>query len=201
MTDDPRHVVFFVDDEPPVCYAVARILDRNDFAVRTFHSAEECLHALEHHKCDLLIVDQKLPGMTGLAFLSRVHQNWPALPVLLVTGHGDIRLAVQAIKAGAADFLEKPLDLDTFLPLVQETIQKAHHLEFRRHKLYGKPLTQAEKRVLKHLIDGKTNRQIADELHRSIRTVEDHRHHIMAKLGARNVVDVIKIAGNLDLIP
>ena len=198
--DSGQYNVFLVDDEHALCRALSSILEKYEFAVTTFPSAEECLFALADSTCDLLIVDYRLPGQSGLTLLQTVRKNWPAIPVVILTGYGSVELAVNAMKAGAADFIEKPFDTDSLLYTVRSAICPRTR-EVAAHRLFGKPLTEAEKRVLQLLLSGKTNREIADRLHRSVRTVEDHRSHLMAKLGARNIVELIQLASHLDHLP
>jgi FixJ family two-component response regulator len=120
----------------------------------------------------------------------------PWVPVLVITGYGDIPMAVKAVKAGAIDFIEKPLEKETFL-LKVKSILKEHASS---HLQKGKPLTKNETGILKLIIEGKNNREIAQLLHRSIRTVEVHRSRVMQKLGADNLVDLIKTAVTMGLI-
>jgi len=164
------------------------LLQRRGWRVRTFLNAIDCLEALHNEDCDLLIIDVNLPRMDGMELLRHVKRLRPSLPVLMVTGYGEIPLAVEAIKDGAADFIEKPLERTAFLQAVELALGTG------TDPLTGKMLTKVEKRVLGFILEGKTNREIADTLHRSIRTIEDHRARIMRKLGVDNVVDLVKKA-------
>jgi len=181
--------VFFVDDEPAVCKAVELTLKRH-YAVRCFTSACRCLDTLRRHECDLLITDVSMPGMNGIELLKEAKRLYPTLPVLVVTGYGDIPLAVYAVKSGAENFIEKPLRSTTLLSLAEAALRKADIVNPLAHK----KLTPVELKVLKLLVAGKSNKEIAHLLNRSIRTVEDHRSHIMSKLGVTNIVDLVKTA-------
>ena len=119
----------------------------------------------------------------------------PWLPVIVVTGYGDIPMAVRAVKAGALDFIEKPLKSETLADIIKSTL-KQNSLE---STLKGKDLTKTEIVVLRMILQGKTNRGIANILHRSIRTVEDHRLHIMRKLNVENVVELVKRAADMGI--
>jgi len=189
--------VVFVDDEPNVCSAVRKTLQRAGAAVHCFCCAQDCLRHLATARCDLLITDVRMPGRDGMDLLAEVRERLPWLPVLIVTGYADVPLAVQALKAGAADFVEKPLDRDTFLQTVARLIERnagpAAFLE--------KSLTRAERRILYHVLDGRNNREIAAALHRSPRTIEVHRRHVMQKLGVANIIELLQRAADLGLLP
>ncbi|MEJ2650121.1 MAG: LuxR C-terminal-related transcriptional regulator [Sedimentisphaerales bacterium] len=118
------------------------------------------------------------------------------MPVIIITGYGDIPLAVESLKSGALDFIEKPLEQETFLRKVEAILQKSSTFK----KYLGKPLTRSESQILKYVIDGKSNREIAQELHRSVRTIEVHRSRIMQKFGVENLVDLIKRAAAMGLV-
>jgi two-component system, LuxR family, response regulator FixJ len=195
MTESTRHDIFFVDDEPSVCKAVQIALAHADYRVSTFTDPLECLATVEKNRCDLVICDVKMPTMSGLSLLVRIKSARPALPVVLVTGYGDVPMAVKALKAGAAHFIEKPLDTPTLLAVVESVLSTSSPLNL----MQDRPLTKAEKRVLDLVVQGKSNREIADLLHRSIRTVEDHRTNIMHKLHVSNIVDLIRLVVSLDL--
>ncbi len=189
--------VAFVDDEPRVCSAVRKTLKRAGMDVQCFSCVEDCLTHLATARCDLLITDVRMPGRDGLDLLAEVRERLPWIPVLIVTGYADVPLAVRAVKAGAADFVEKPLDRDTFLQTVERLIaQNARPTAFLEESL-----TRAERRILYQILDGSNNRQIAAALHRSPRTVEVHRRHVMQKLGAVNVIELLQRAADLGLLP
>ena len=116
--------VVFVDDEPRVCHAVHKTLERAGAVVQCFQCARDCLEHLAVHRCDLLITDVKMPGTDGMELLRQVKERLPWIPVLMVTGYGDVPLAVQAVKNGALDFVEKPLDREAFLQTVQRLIER-----------------------------------------------------------------------------
>ena len=190
------HVVF-VDDEPGVCGVVHKMLERAGADVQCFQCAQDCLKHLAAHRCDLLITDVRMPGTDGMDLLKQVKERLPWIPVLLVTGYGDVPLAVQALKAGAADFVEKPLDRDAFLQTVERLIER----NARPAAILEESLTKAERKILYHVLDGKNNREIADALHRSPRTVEVHRSHLMQKLGATNIIELLTRTAEMGLLP
>jgi two-component system response regulator FixJ len=134
--------------------------------------------------------------MDGMELLTEAKRLAPWLPVLLVTGYGDIPLAVKAVKAGAVDFIEKPLDRESFLRKVKSILQENACSDPPK----GKPLTKTQIKVLKLVIDGKSSRQIAALLQRSVRTVEDHRRHIMRKLGVKNATGLVRVSAQMNLV-
>jgi two-component system response regulator TtrR len=145
--------------------------------------------------CDVLVTDVRMPDMDGLELLEKTRTFRPHIAVLIVTGYGDIPMAVKAVKAGAEEFIEKPLAEETFVPMIEEALERS----ISRFKPDIKILTKTEIVILKLVGEGKTNKEIADGLGRSVRTVENHRHRLMRKLGSRNAVDLIKKAINLGL--
>jgi len=190
------HVVF-VDDEATVCQAVHKTLERAGANVQCFQSAQDCLQHLAVHRCDLLITDVKMPGTDGMDLLRQVKERLPWIPVLVVTGYGDVPLAVRAVKNGAVDFLEKPLDREAFLQTVQRLIER----NARPAAALAESLTRTERKVLYLILDGKNSREIADVLHRSPRTIEVHRRHLMQKLDVANVTELLRRAAQMGLLP
>ncbi len=189
MTNITKQHVFFVDDGPKVRKMVGRTLEQAGLKVRCFARAVECLKQLHSQTCDLLITDVKMPEMDGIELLTKVKRIIPSLPVLVITGYGDIPMAVKALKTGASDFIEKPLDRQSFLSAVDSVLKR----NTQNHPLVGKVLTKTEMRVLRLILDGKSTKEIAGLLHRSTRTIEDHRTHIMRKLGANDLMDLVKL--------
>jgi len=188
MINITKQHIFFVDDEPNVREVVGRTLEQADLKVSCFANAAECLKQLHSQTCDLLITDVKMPEMDGIELLIKVRRIIPPLPVLVITGYGDISMAVTAFKAGASDFIEKPLERQSLLSAV-ESILKRNTLT---HPLVNKVLTKTEMRVLRLILDGKSTKKIARLRHRSVRTIETQRGSIMHKLGVDNLVDLVK---------
>ena len=195
MNSNKTNKIFFVDDEPKVLKAVSQTLSDAGLDVRCFDSAIDCLSELKTAECNLLITDVNMDGMNGVQLLKEVRKTRPQLPVLVVTGFGDVPLAVLAVKSGAHDFIEKPLDADTFVPIVMEALDQPDYEE----GLSGKPLTNAEKTIVRMIADGKSNKEIAHILCRSVRTVENHRHRIMKKLGIDSTAELVKMAIQMGL--
>ena len=196
MTNYAKQHVFFVDDEPKVRKVVGRTLEQLGSKVSCFASAADCLEQLRVQSCDLLITDVKMRGMDGIELVCKAKRLVPWLPILVVTGYADIPLAVRAIRTGALNFIEKPLERSSFLATVEAAL-KQNSMD---NRFLGKAVSKAEKKVLRLLLDGKSNKEIAYILHRSIRTIEDHRLHIMRKLDVDNLVDLVKRAAAMGLV-
>jgi len=194
MANSKQHI-FFVDDVPAVRKSVAKTLKWSGCKVTCFANAADCLEKLRAQNCDLLITDVKMPDMDGIELVRRAKSIAPWLPVLVITGYGDIPMAVGAVKAGAADFIEKPLHRESFL----ESVQTALRQGALKDLVSGKALSKKELTILRLILQGKSSRDIANILHRSIRTIEDHRRHLMYKLDVDNVVDLVKRATVMDL--
>ena len=182
-----RHV-FFLDDESKVREVVKETLEEAGIEVTCLAGANECLARLGAQRCDLLITDLRMPEKSGLELLADVKRLAPWIPVLMITGYGDIPTAVKAMKGGAVDFIEKPLGKRAFLQKVTSILQESTLASMSQCE----PLTRTEIQVLRLIIDGKTNREIASAIHRSVRTVEVHRAHVMRKCGVDDLVDLVK---------
>jgi FixJ family two-component response regulator len=190
-----RHI-FFLDDESKVREVVKETLEEADIRVTCFACPIECLARLRSQKCDLLITDLRMPEKDGLELLADVKSLAPWVPVLMITGYGDVPTTVQAIKGGAVDFIEKPLGKRAFLQKVRSILQESTPADMNA----GEPLTRTEMSVLRLIIDSKSNREIADLLHRSVRTVEVHRARMMRKLGVDSLIDLIKLGAAMGLV-
>jgi FixJ family two-component response regulator len=188
MTNIAKQHVFFVDDKPKVCKMVGRTLKQAGLKVTCFTCAADCLKQLRSRRCDLLITDVKMTGMDGIELLTEVKRIIPSLPVLVVTGYGDIPMAVEALKVGASEFIEKPLDRQSFLSAVESVLKRNALI----HQIVGDVLTKTEMIVLRLILDGKSNKEIAMLRQRSVRTIEVHRIRIMRKIGVDNLVDLVK---------
>ncbi len=196
MADIAEQHIFFLDDEPAIREVVKETLEDSDFKVSCFGSPIECLARLRSQKCDLLITDLKMPEKDGIELLADVKHLAPWVPVLMITGYGDIPTAVKAMKAGAVDFIEKPLDKKNFMRKIRSVLKK----NVSAHPDLGNSLTRNEAKILQFIVNGKSNKEIANLLHRSARTIEVHRAHIMHKLGVDNLVDLVKRVASMGLV-
>jgi len=193
-----RHIkkVFLVDDEPAILRVLSDSLRDIGCKVTTFSNAKSCLDVLVCKDCGLLITDVNMPDMDGVALLEEVKKLRPQLPVLLITGYGDVPMAVKAVKLGAVEFIEKPLDEDTFVPLVE----KALMISYGPDGQGDKTLTPSELKILSMICGGMSNKKIASILCRSVRTVENHRHRIMKKLNVENTAELVKTAMHMNIL-
>ena len=196
MTSIAKQHIFFVDDNPEVRNAVGRTLKQVGAKVSCFACAADCLEKLRNQRCDLLITDVKMPGMDGIELLRKVKCLVPSLPVLVITGYGDISMAVEALKLGAAEFIQKPLYGQTFLQIVKKVMK---HSSIRGPFL-DEPLTKTEMKVMHLILECRSNNEIANVMHLSHRTITTHRTRIMHKLGADNGVDLVKRAALMGLL-
>ncbi len=196
MGDTAQQHVFILDGQSKGL-KVQAVLEKSGMKVNCFARVAECLDQLRSGRCHLLIIDLPTPEMDGIRLMREAKRLAPWLPVLIISDQGDIRTAVKAIKAGAVDFIQRPLDKENFAKAVSSILRENEALGEIDP---GNLLTRRERTVLALVIEGYTNRQIAGLLHRSIKTVETHRNHIMRKLGAHNLVDLIMRAAALGLV-
>ena len=194
-----KGTVYVVDDDEAVRDSLQWLLEGKDYRVRCFESAESFLSRYDAREVACLIVDIRMGGMTGLELQSRLIEVGSPLPIVFITGHGDVPMAVDSMKKGAMDFIQKPFKEDQLVPLVERMLDQAKDAfaEFQsaasRDALMAR-LTLREAQVLERIVAGRLNKQIADDLGISIKTVEAHRANIMEKLNANTVADLLKIA-------
>jgi two-component system response regulator FixJ len=196
MTTGP--LIFVVDDDAAVRITIRALLETSGYAVRDYPSATACL-ADDLSAGGCLISDIRMPRMDGMQFLETLATKGIFLPVVFITGHADVQLAVDAMKAGAADFIEKPFDAETMLRSLEKALAAGRQTRNRvaEAKAAGElleRLTAREKQVLDLLVAGQSHKVAARSLGISHRTVEIHRAHIMEKTGAKNLSDLVRIA-------
>ncbi len=182
--------IFVVDDDDCIRSAACTILEQAKYECTCFPNGESCLQQMQEKKCELLITDVKMPGKNGIDVLKEALQIAPWLPVVVMSSYADIPMSVEALKAGAFYFIEKPFEIEEFLGVVSLALK---HIQLEG-PLVGKSLTKTETIVLRLLMQGMSNRRIAYVLQRSERTIEVHRSHIMQKLGVDNIVELVKRA-------
>ena len=191
--------VYVVDDDEAVRDSLPWLLEGKDYRVRCFDSAESFLSRYDPREVACLIVDIRMPGITGLELQDRLLERKSPLPIVFITGHGDVPMAVNTMKKGAMDFIPKPFKEEELLNVVERMLDQAREAfadyqhAANREALMGK-LTAREAQVLERIVAGRLNKQIADDLGISIKTVEAHRANIMEKLNANTVADLLKIA-------
>jgi len=194
-----KGTVYVVDDDEAVRDSLQWMLEGKDYRVRCFDSAESFLSRYDAREVACLIVDIRMAGMTGLELQDRLMESHSPLPLAFITGHGDVPMAVETMKKGAMDFIQKPFNEEKLLPLVERMLEQAsdafaeYQNALNRDALMAR-LTLRESQVLERIVAGRLNKQIADDLGISIKTVEAHRANIMEKLSANTVADLLKIA-------
>jgi two-component system response regulator FixJ len=191
-------VVHLIDDDEGVRQAVAFLLATSGFAVRVYESADAFLEAVPNLRSGCIVTDVRMPGMDGLALQRELRARGIALPVIVITGHADVPLAVEAMKAGAVDFIEKPFSDESLLSAIRAAIDR--HVEDARRaeevaaiKAKLNALTPREREVLDGLVAGLPNKTIAYDLKISARTVEVHRANVMARMGAHSLADLVRM--------
>ncbi|MEZ7846923.1 MAG: FixJ family two-component response regulator [Litorivivens sp.] len=194
-----KGTVYVVDDDEGVRDSLQWLLEGKDYRVRCYDSAENFLSRYDPREVACLIVDIRMGGMTGLELQDRLVERKSPLPIVFITGHGDVPMAVDTMKKGAMDFIQKPFQEAALVGLVERMLDQAkdafseHQHSASRDALLAK-LTSREAQVLERIVAGRLNKQIADDLGISIKTVEAHRANIMEKLNANTVADLLKIA-------
>lgn len=196
---DPAFVVHVVDDDEAVRHSLALLLSSFGLATRTHPSAEAVLAQIDRLRPGCLVVDIRMPGMNGLELQEELNRRACTIPVVIVTGHADVGLAVRAMKAGAVDFIEKPYPEEDMLRAVQAGLartagarQSTASTEAAQQRIGL--LTPRERDVLRRLVEGRPNKVVAHELGISPRTVEIHRANLMEKLSCRSLAEAVRMA-------
>ncbi len=191
--------VFIVEDEQPVRDALVLLLGLRGFSATVFADAESFLKAYQPDWSGCVLLDIRMPGIDGLSLQKRLIEVGCRMPIIIMTGHGDVDSARQAFRAHAVDFLEKPLDQERLMSAIQEAFQRqAEHkttgesVEAIRRQL--EKLTPRELEVMNHVVAGRHNRDIALDLGISVRTVEVHKARMMTKLNAGSVADLVRLS-------
>ena len=193
-------VVYVVDDDEAVRDSMRWMLEANGFRVRSFDSAEAFLSAgPPQDAVSCLLLDVRMPGLSGLGLQDELSRRGMSVPIVFITGHGDVPMAVDTMKKGAVDFLQKPFSDERLCALVRDCLDRssdAHReaCDIRELEARFERLTGRERQVLERIVAGRLNKQIADDLSISIKTVEAHRANIMEKLHARSMAELMKIA-------
>jgi len=191
--------VFLVDDDPAVRGAVRMCLEAAGIPVESFNSAEGFLDRHGSERCGCIVLDMRMTGASGLELQRELQEREMSLPIVFITGHGDVPMSVEAMKAGAVDFLEKPFAQEALLRAVREGLRMDSTQRERRDRRLAlrerfNLLTPREREVLDAVVTGRANKQIAQELGVSHRTVEIHRSRIMKKMRARSAAELATMA-------
>ncbi len=197
-------LVHIIDDDLAVRQSLALLLDAADLSARAYPDAESFLAAAD--AADLpgcVVADMRMPGMSGLDLLAAIRDRRLDLPLIVITGHADVAMAVLALKSGAADFIEKPFDEEVFLGSVRQALvqgQRAFHERREAAAIAARAagLTPREREVMALVVRGLPNKMVAAELAISVRTVEIHRARVMEKMGADSLSGLVRTVLQLD---
>jgi FixJ family two-component response regulator len=198
----PVSTVFLLDDEPGMLKALTRLLKAEGFTVRAFTSAKALLESYQPEALSCLVLDVAMPELDGLELQQRLTRAGILLPIVFLTGHGDIPMSVQAIKAGALDFLTKPVKDVDLLRAVRAALQRAAE---QRESIAAtallrqrySSLTAREREVMAHVVAGELNKQVADALGIGEHTIKVHRSRVMDKMGVQSLADLVRAAERL----
>jgi FixJ family two-component response regulator len=197
-------IVFIVDDDADLRDALAMLMRASGLTAETFASAKDLLQRIGQRDAGCLVLDIRMPGMSGIELQAELHKRRIGLPIIFLTGHADVPLAVKAMKAGAFDFIQKPLDEHRLVMGVMNALR--HNIQENKLSEVAVPesstnarlgtLSSREQEVLRWMLDGKQNREIADSMCISIKTVEFHRANIREKLGVSTLPELFKLVLN-----
>lgn len=203
---DPNSIVFVVDDDPLVRDSVADLLCSAGFAALTFGSATEFIQAKRADVSACLILDVELPGLSGLDLQTDLAKSGIEVPIIFLTGHGDIPKSVRAMKAGAVEFLTKPFRAEELVDAVRQALVRNGHFRKQRSEILELrerlgTLTPRESQVLALVVAGLLNKQIAGELGTTELTIKVHRGRVMRKMNAASLADLVRMAEKLGIHP
>ena len=191
--------VYVIDDDPAIRDSLDFLLGAAGFSVRAFDSGQVFLDQLAKLEHGCVVTDMRMPGIDGMELLRRVNSGARKLPVIVMTGHGDVPLAVEAMKLGALDFLEKPFEDDRLIGMIETALsgqQNGSKSEAAMADMAARvaSLTQRERQVMQGLVTGQSNKTIAREYNISPRTVEVYRANVMTKMQAGNLSELVRFA-------
>ena len=197
-TQDTKGTVYVVDDDDAIRDSLRWLLEANDYKVELYNSGESFIAKYDPNAIAVLVLDVRMPGMSGLEVQEHLLARKADLPIIFITGHGDVPMAVRALKKGAVDFIEKPFQQAALKAQVEHMLNEARERRMKNERqslneaLLAK-LTPREQQVLERIVAGRLNKQIADDLGISIKTVEAHRASIMDKTNSGTVADLMRV--------
>jgi FixJ family two-component response regulator len=198
--------IFIIDDDASVRTSLSRLLRASEYHTEEFHSAESYLSRETHRGIGCIILDVRMDGKSGIALQEELNQRGNTMPIIFLSGHGDIPTTVRAIKAGAGDFLQKPVDEKTLLSTIEQALEthrkrcaECESIEKNRKRFSA--LTPREYEVMRWVLTGMLNKQIAYELGISEKTVKVHRGEVMKKLHVGSVAELVRLAEAAGITP
>ena len=204
--DETLSTIFVIDDDASVRKGLQRLLRAHSYQTETFASAEEYLTRDRYEGLGAIILDLSLPGLDGIDLQTRLLESGSQLPIVFLTGNGDIETSVTAIKQGAENFLTKPVDEEKLLVALQEAL--SHHREILSKQLNTQnieqrlnSLTPREYEILRYVISGALNKQIATQLHIVEKTVKVHRGRVLEKMQAKSVAELVRLCDTVGVQP
>lgn len=198
MNDQAEAIVQIIDDDAGMRKSLKMLIESASLKVKSYASAEEFLEDAEPDRLGCIILDLRMPGMSGIELLQRLRTEMVDTPVIIISGHADIPTTVRGMKLGAIDVLEKPVEPLVLIETIRRSIDLCSAIHRRRNdneSVCGrfKALTQRELEMLKLIVDGHSNKQIAFDMGISVKTVANHRANLMAKTGASNAADLARL--------
>ena len=199
---DTSQTVYIVDDDPAIQIAMQALLESVELRHEIFASADDFLQDEEQHRSGCLVLDIRMPGLGGLELQDELIKRGSALPIIFITGHGDVPMAVEAMQKGAVDFIQKPFRDQELLDRIQDALltdRERRKIRQQEEKVAGRlqRLTKREREVFDLVVTGKPNKVIAYDLDVSQRTVEIHRARVMEKMEARSLADLVRMHTSL----
>lgn len=204
--NDASQMVFLIDDEPSVLKALTRVIGATGFRTASFSSPQSFLEQYEPAARGCIVLDVSMPGFTGLELQQALIEKNCSLPIVFLTGRGDIPTSVRAMKHGAVDFLTKPVDDDDLIAAVGRALEREATDQVRRAQIAElqmrfSTLTSREQEVLGHVIAGRLNKQIAAVLGTTEKTVKVHRARVMDKMQAQSLAELVRLSGTAGISP